>query len=265
LWWHGSGVKEVRVIVSRMRGLSGETGPVGLMGHIGLMGMIGFMGFMGWGAVEPGGIPLGLVKADGVARVVRVPARVNMTNGVLEYALVTDYGKTHESLLVTEAGARELHAALLLLRAQPSGTNALSRTGAAIPEGSRLEVSVAWEGSTGRVVRPLAEMVALTEGMGGAVTGRLSDGPWEFNGSRFTQEGYAAHYDGSLVSLIADGHAIVNSARPEQGNDEIHAAGRGVPAVGTPVMVEIRVIGGGAEGGGGKDGTHGNHGKNGGR
>lgn len=227
------------------------------------MGLMGLMGMIGWGAVGPGGIPLGLVTVDAVDRVVRVPARVNLTNGVLEYALVTDYGKTHESLLITEAGARELHAALLLLRAQPSGTQGLSRTGAAIPVGSRLDVSVAWEGSTGRVVRPLAEMVSLTEGMGGAVTGRLSDGPWEFNGSRFTQEGYAAHYDGSLVALIADGHAIVNSARPDQGNDEIHVAASGMPTVGTPVMLEIRVTRGEAEGGDGKDGTHGNHGNNG--
>jgi hypothetical protein len=243
------------VSVSRMRGF------------MGLMGMMGLMGLMGWGAVEPGGIPLGMVTVDAVARVARVPARVNMTNGVLEYALVTDYGKAHESLLVTEAGARELHAALLLLRARPSGTNGLSRTGATIPEGSRLDLVVAWEASTGRVERPLAGMVALTDGLGGAVTGRLSDGPWEFNGSRFTQEGYAAYYDGSLVSLIADGHAIVNSARPEQGNDEIHVAEQGVPAVGTPVMVEIRVARGEAEGSGkdGKDGTYGNHGNNGGR
>lgn len=230
------------------------------MKKVGIMGLMGVMGLMPLGAVDPGPIPLGLVTVDAVARVVRVPARVNMTNGVLEYVLVTDYGKTHESLLITEAGARELHAALLLLRARPSGTNGLSRTGATVPEGSRLDLALAWEGSTGRVVRPLAGMVALTDGMGGAVTGRLSDGPWEFNGSRFTQEGYAAYYDGSLVSLIADGNAIVNSARPEQGNDEIHVAGQGVPAVGTPVVLEMRVRRGEDGGTNGKHETHGKHG-----
>ena len=53
--------------------------------------------------VGPEGIRFGLVRVDAAARTASFPAYVNMTNGILEYAVVTDYGKVHESLLFTEA------------------------------------------------------------------------------------------------------------------------------------------------------------------
>lgn len=182
----------------------------------------------------------GLVEVDPVGRRVLLPARVNQTSGIVEYALVTDYGKTHESVFVTEARAIDLQSALLLLNARPAGTNGLGLAESPLARSARslVNATVRWEAGERTVARPLEDLVALTAGIGGGVTGRLASGPWLFNGSRFSAEGFVAHYEGSLISLIRDSGAILNSARPDQDNDDIHVpAAERLPALGTPVTM----------------------------
>lgn len=192
--------------------------------------------------VGPDGIRFGLVRVDAGARTVSFPAHVNMTNGILEYAVVTDYGKVHESLLFTEARPVDLQSALLLLNARPVGTNGLDLPPDRQPEASRVTLRVLWDAQGRRVDRALSDMIRLTDGPHGAVTGALAPGPWLFNGSMISAEGFAAHFEGSLVSLIRDPVAIVNNPQPSRDDDEIHApAPDRVPPVGTAVTVEITV------------------------
>lgn len=184
----------------------------------------------------------GLIEVDPVGRRVLVPARVNQTSGIIEYALVTDYGKTHESALITDARAIDLQSALLLLNAQPAGTNGWAEAPLARAARSLVSAKVRWEESGKTVVRPLEHLVELTAGAGGAVTGRLASGPWLFNGSRFSAEGFVAHFEGSLIALIRDSGAILNSARPDQDDDEIHVpAAERLPALGTPVTLILEL------------------------
>src|SRR5882762_647956 len=75
-------------------------------------------------AIGPGLFQLGAVRFDKNRQTVSFPALVNMREGNLEYLIVTTTGKTHESLLRTEAQAFQIHLALLLLGAKGT-TNAL--------------------------------------------------------------------------------------------------------------------------------------------
>jgi len=186
-------------------------------------------------------IQFGLVWADPATRTITFPARVNQTNGLIEYAVVTDYGKTHESLLVTDVQPMDLQSALLLLRARPSGTQALASGVVQIPKDAGLHPTISWPTSGPRVSRPLHRLVALTTGgASGAITGNLVSGPWLFNGSQITQEGFGAHFDGSLVSLIRDPIAIINNPGPDSDEDEIHIPDpTSVPPPGTEVIVEL--------------------------
>lgn len=185
---------------------------------------------------------MGGAQVDPGARTVTVPARLNMTNGVLEYVLVAEYGKTHESLLLTDIAAQDLQSALLLLHARPAGPGALERPLATWPLPSALALTLAWNHNGHRVVRPLHEVIGLTDGPNGPVTNSLPAGLWLFNGSTFTREGFAAHFDGSYVSLITDPAAIVNNPRPDREDDDIHTPRPDrLPALKTPVSLIFEV------------------------
>lgn len=188
------------------------------------------------------GVQVGAVRVDPATRSLHFPARLNMTNGTIEYALVTEYGKTHESLLVTDLKPHDLQAALLLLSAQPVGTNGLRQLPKKPSGRALVNVRVAWQEKSDRKIRDLADLVALVEGSEGSITGKLSRGPWLFNGSMITVEGFAAHFEGSLISLITDPVAILNNPRPDRDDDEIHVPAADVlPQRGsmTEVIIEV--------------------------
>ncbi|MGE3311973.1 MAG: YdjY domain-containing protein [Limisphaerales bacterium] len=190
-------------------------------------------------------IRFGEVSVHPPTRTVSFPASVQMTNGLLEYAVVTEYGKTHESLLMTTALPIDIQAALVLLRAQPTGTNGLRSPIREVPPRSAIGVTVAWTNAETPFRVPLNQLVALTTGgPQGAITGSLRAGPWIFNGSMFTPEGFGAHFDGSIVALIHDPIAILNNPGPDRDDDEIHVPAPGrLPRLGTSATVEL-VVGG---------------------
>lgn len=70
-----------------------------------------------------GRVQVGKVIVDSRARTLTFPAKINMTEGMVEYLIVTTKGKTHESLLSTEAEPIHIHTGMLLLGAKPSATN----------------------------------------------------------------------------------------------------------------------------------------------
>ncbi len=193
--------------------------------------------------VGGGLVRLGQVTVDAQARSASFPARVNMTHGTVEYALVADYGKTHESLLVTDAAAVHVQSALLLLNLRATGTNAVRAEGVLeVPAESAVAVRVAWDGAEGRVTRRLEELVDLVSNEGGrtVVTGRLATGPWLFSGSWVTPEGFGAHFDGSYFALIRDAIAVLNNPRGDAVDDEIHAPSAArLPALGAQVTVTL--------------------------
>ncbi len=190
-------------------------------------------------------IRFGKVEVDPHRRTVSVPARLHMTNGILEYVLVTEYGKAHESLLLTECRAVELQSALLLLHARPTGAAGLSLAADHLPSSSLVHVSVTWTGPDGTPVeRPVHELILLESGRHPdasepAHAVPMPPGPWLFNGSGFSVEGFMAHFEGSLVSLITDPAAIINNPHPDREDDEIHIP---APARLPPLGTEVRLV-----------------------
>ena len=95
--------------------------------------------------VAPGVIEIGACRVDKKNGRVEFPARVNMQEGLLEYLLVGDAGKLHESLLSTEISPYALQVSLLLLGIEGS-YNPLEMQGEArTPEGGRINVKVRWQ------------------------------------------------------------------------------------------------------------------------
>ena len=61
------------------------------------------------------------IQIDKENRTVTFPAAINMDGGMLEYLIVTEMGKTHESLLSTKIQPYDIQVAMLLLGIKPAG------------------------------------------------------------------------------------------------------------------------------------------------
>jgi hypothetical protein len=189
------------------------------------------------------GFRFGMARVDPAARTVTFPARVNMTNGLIEYAVVTDYGKSHESLFITAVRPIDVQSALLVLNAKAAGTNAVLQSSGPLPRPSRVAIHVAWT-HNGRPVRTaLHELLRLIADPDGETTMPFPAGPWLFNGSYISAEGFAAHYEGSILSLIRDPTAIVNNPHPDRDDDEVHVpATDHLPPLASEVAIVLEVI-----------------------
>jgi hypothetical protein len=180
---------------------------------------------------------LGPVRLDKNKRTVTFPCSVNMSEGVVEYALVHSTGKVHESVLKTEVNAAQIHLASLLLGLAEPPHEAVAR---GIPRelaGLRIRIWAQWTRAGVEKQVPLEDLVSNT-----LTKSRMSRGTWVYNGSRVVHGTFLAERDGSMVSVIADPDALVNSPRPGREDDEIWTANSSLtPPVGTPVQVTFEL------------------------
>ncbi len=185
--------------------------------------------------IGPGVLELGLVRLDQQRRSATIPAFVNLKEGVVEYLLVTSGGKTHESVLRTDAEPHHIHVAMLLLGARGAGTNELPADPAIGLPGDEVTVEIVWkQGAKERRVR--AETLVLDRKRKSAMT----KGDWTYTGSRFREDGFAAQSDGSIVSLITDVDALVNNPRPgREDDDRWLSKAKRLPDFNEPVQVVI--------------------------
>ena len=185
--------------------------------------------------ISPGVMELGLVRLDQQHRTVTLPAFVNLREGALEYILVHSHGKTHESLLRTDAQPQHIHVAMLLLGARGAQTNALPLDPALPLPGDAVTIEVVWKKKS-REVRARAEAFVKDRKRKSA----LKAGEWTYTGSRIRDDGFAAQADGSIISLITDPDALVNNPRPGREDDDNWLARPGnLPAFDQPVQVVI--------------------------
>jgi hypothetical protein len=160
----------------------------------------------------PGGIVV-----DRAARRVTLPARIATRTGFLEAVACGRDSREHESLLVLDVKASALHAALILLGAEPGRPGRWRvQDGVVVreaPQGSPLRVLVEVAGAAGS---PPTEL-AITDWIRGA-DGRAFDAVWVFAGSRFADnprswkepgQHYVADFTGSIVGLVTFGDEAI--------------------------------------------------------
>ena len=188
-------------------------------------------------SVGPGLFELGPVTLDKNRKAVTFPAFISMHEGVIEYLLVTTGGKTHESLLRTDVQPYHIHLALLLLGAKGAQTNVYPEDQTLPIPGDRLSVTVTWTAKGKEKSRP-AEHLVLNR----RTRTPASPGPWTHNGSRTVAGIFLAQRDGSIVSLITDGDALINNPRPGREDDEHWEINQAeLPPINTPVQVTLKL------------------------
>lgn len=204
-------------------------------------------------SVGPGLWEIGEIRLDQAKKTLSFPAVVNLREGPLEYVLVTDYGKIHESLLRTTVPPYHIQMALILLgvpaapllpEANGIATNA-SQAAATVTNASnitnvagRLLMEIGWN-VRGRVrYVPLGNFVQNRR-----ARTKVGKGDWFFMGSRLREGGFAAQADGSIVTLIDDPDAIVGSHLPGSDDDDNWLAiGRRMPPLETAVEVRFTCL-----------------------
>jgi len=182
------------------------------------------------------------IKIDKEERTVTFPAAINMTEGMLEYLIVNDKGKTHESLLSTKIEPYDIQVAMLLLGIKPAANGDAEPPGQITREylstapalkGERITITLTWAGHEAAaedLVWNLDKNAAMTEG------------PWTYNGSEMYDGKFLAQIDGSIAALVRDSGALMNNPRPGNDDDQIWEVNtKVVPAKGTAVDVTVKL------------------------
>lgn len=199
--------------------------------------------------ISPGVFQVGGVKLEKAVRRVVFPAKVNMTDGPLEYVLVTAQGKTHESVLKTDIEPHHLQVAMLLLGAKGSQAAPLTNAPAGGPiaqagqhnpplPGEPVLIEVTWMQGGKPQRRRMEELVFNRR-----AKEPMSKGPFTFTGSRVWQGKFIAQTEGSLISLITDPDAVFNNPRPNRDADDTWVVRQQeVPPLDTLVEVSITLL-----------------------
>lgn len=186
---------------------------------------------------------LGVMEFDQKTRAISIPAKVNMREGLLEYVLVHESGKVHESLLSTSVKPFELNVVMLLLNwkkseaffdfSRPERGGVLVK-GAVNPAASLVEVHVAWKDKDGheqscRVENWLHQIEKKA---------KLTEEPFIYTGSQVLPDGtFVAEESGSILALYQDPGSLVNNPREGNDLDDVWINDPAVPEKGTPVTV----------------------------
>jgi hypothetical protein len=190
---------------------------------------------------------VGDVTFDQKTREIRFPTQVNMTEGLLEFLIVHQNGKVHESLLTTTVSPSHLNLAFTLLGYSPSKELYLlpDENGklptvypdvpAEVKAAARVMIHVEWsdDGEIRRI--PINEWIQHT-----ITTTSMPAGPWVYGGSDFSQGIFAAETSGDVAAIYRSMAAILNYPGNDNDNDAVWTPfPKRVPPEGTNLTVII--------------------------
>lgn len=171
-------------------------------------------------------VKLGTVRIDAAQRAISFPAEVNQRVGLVEYLLVHESGKVHESILRTKVGAQDFHAAALLF--SEASTNKA-------PKLTVKDIEISWAEGEKKKIWSAAELILDKDHRRA-----LGKTKWTYRGSRLVDGVFLAQRDGSLIAIMEDQDAVIDQGTPEAANDENwEPMTDRLPAIGTAVEVRI--------------------------
>lgn len=189
--------------------------------------------------VSPGIFRIGDILINKKERSISFPAMVNMEKGLLEYLLVREGGKTHESLLRTAVDPYSLQIAFLLLGYEGTDRPLARQGDPDTPRGEVVGLTVTRAGTGGT-----AETVDYERWICRKIDREACEVPrleWVYTGSVVRDGRFLAQLEGSVIALYHDPAALIDTTTKGGESDRIWFVKEGaVPAVGTPITVTIR-------------------------
>ncbi|MCF8371499.1 MAG: YdjY domain-containing protein [Bacteroidales bacterium] len=151
---------------------------------------------------------------------IKIPAMLNMADGLIEVVLCNSIGKMHESLLVTGSSPVELQTSLLLLGYTPKNQPHFSveKDIKNIPDSFRIYVEYELDGK--KISEPAVHFIYDKQR-----NERLINCYWQFNGIMETEnKQIIAGDEVSMAVTYFDQFAILTMNLPSKFNDEIYFA-----------------------------------------
>lgn len=171
-------------------------------------------------------LALGEVKIDALAKAISFPALVNMRTGAVEYLLVHEQGKVHESIFRTAVGAQKIHAAALLFSAKDTNGSPMLKV-------RDIEVSWSDAGKTNAARAP--DLIFDKEHRR-----PLRETRWAYRGSRLIDGVFLAERDGSIIAIMYDRDALIEQDTPAAADDENwEPVTASLPPVGSEVTISL--------------------------
>lgn len=168
--------------------------------------------------INPGQFQFGQILIEKESREFSLPAICNQTSGLIEYALVHNQGKTHESLFCTPVSPKLIHATFLLLKENPQlgFFKLLESGGNEMAQIRTTQIFVEWEQNGTLHKEKLNSMIRNQYAQR-----MLSQNAFVFTGSKVIEGVYLAEEDGSIVAVYHDSRATLNSRDDESDSDEV--------------------------------------------
>jgi hypothetical protein len=154
-------------------------------------------------------VTMGEVKVDVRARSLSFPAEVNQRSGAIEYLVVHETGKVHESIFRTSVAPKQIHVAALLLSTKD--TNSVAPK----PLFTEPTIRVSWK-ENGKEKVVAAEELILDRKKKRA----LGKTKWAYRGSKLIDGVFLADREGSVIAVMEDRNALIDQATPDAADDE---------------------------------------------
>ena len=156
--------------------------------------------------IAPGRFQFGKIEMNRSNHSLTLPVEINQREGLVEYFLVHEQGKTHESLFRTSVRPHEIHLAYLLLSDLKPGQSAAQPI--------RLRIFV--QGPRAQEFFEPGHFVGTNRQAQFRAT--LD---WQYRTPMLEEGIMAAEKDGSIVSFIRDERSLIQNLGPGSENDEI--------------------------------------------
>lgn len=188
--------------------------------------------------IAPGVFEIGGVRILMNKGTVEFPAILNMSRGLLEYLVVEETGKVHESLLSTKVAPYNLQVALLMLGLEGAKESNPKKRYPWKPEGDPVTIRVRWKPKTGDGF----ETVSIEQWVLNMRNKKpMAPVKWIFTGSIIYKGTFMAQVEKSIVAVYHDPVALINNPLSDGANDEIwYVNEKKVPPLGSDVVVIIR-------------------------
>lgn len=171
---------------------------------------------------------IGKIRFNSKTREIEFQTTVNMDEGLLEFLLVHENGKIHESLLYTDISATNLNIALTLLHYKPTHGETLEKA-------SRLQISLKWKEGDKERTATANELIQHS-----VKASAMPAGPWKYFGSAVSSGKYLPQITGDLIAIYTTQSAIITYPGESNDDDTVwFPYPKRVPAVGTPVTLII--------------------------
>lgn len=186
--------------------------------------------------ITPGVFEIGGVRLSKREGRVEFEALVNMEKGLLEYLIVGETGKVHESLLRTKIEPFSLQIALLLIGLEGTSNPLAGQGDPRTPEGDPVTIWLKWR-DRGKIIElPIEEWVATDKS---GTPAKPMD--WVFTGSVVMDGIFMAQIEKSIVAIYHDPVGLIDHQSPEGASDENWFVNEKVtPPAGTVVTVTIK-------------------------